>query len=194
MRKLGLLMTALLLVVFTQAQESNWAFDAAHSNVRFAVTHMVISEVEGNFGIYDGSVTTTKDDFSDASIEFSIDVASIDTDNTKRDDHLRNEDFFDVAKYPNITFTSTSIEKVGEKELKVTGDFTMLGVTKSITLDAKYGGTIKDPWGNTKAGIKVEGSIDRTEWGLKYNSTMDTGGLMLGEEVDIVCNFELVQK
>jgi polyisoprenoid-binding protein YceI len=85
------------------------------------------------------------------------------------------------------------MKKVGDNKFKVTGDFTMLGVTKEVTFDVKYGGTIKDPWGNTKAGFKVTGTIDRTDWGLKYNSTMDTGGVMIGEDVDIVCNFELIK-
>ncbi len=193
MRKLGITMAALFVAVLTFAQSTNWGFDQSHSNVRFAVSHMVISEVEGNFSKYEGSVKSTKSDFSDASVNFTINVNSIDTDDEKRDEHLRGTDFFDVAKFPNITFKSTSMEKVGDKKFKVTGDFTMLGITKEITMDVKYGGTINDPWGNTKAGIKVTGTINRTDWGLKYNSTLDTGGLMIGEDVDIVCNFELIK-
>ncbi|NQU32343.1 MAG: YceI family protein [Bacteroidetes bacterium] len=193
MRKLGITMAAILMVALTYAQTSNWGFDQSHSNVRFAVSHMVISEVEGNFSTYEGSVSTTKSDFSDASVNFTINVSSIYTDDEKRDEHLRGADFFDVEKNPNITFKSTSIKKVSENKYKITGNFTMLGVTKEITLDAKYGGTINDPWGNTKAGIKVTGTINRTDWGLKYNSKMDTGGLMIGEDVDIVCNFELIK-
>ena len=193
MRKLGTTMVAILMVAFAYAQTTDWGFDQSHSNVRFAVSHMVISEVEGNFGSYEGSVSTTKSDFSDASVKFTIDVSSIDTDDEKRDDHLRGADFFDVKKNANITFQSTSMKKVSENKYKVTGNFTMLGVTKEITLDAKYGGTINDPWGNTKAGIKVTGTINRTDWGLKYNSKLDTGGLMIGEDVDIVCNFELIK-
>jgi len=193
MSKLITTTAALMMAVLTFAQTSNWGFDKSHSNVRFAVSHMVISEVEGNFGEFDGKVASSRDDFSDAIIEFTIQVTSIDTDDESRDDHLRNADFFDVEKFPTMKFESTSIKKVSDSKLEVTGNFTMHGVTKEITLDAKYGGTIIDPWGNTKAGIKVTGSIDRTNWGLLYNSKMDTGGLLIGNEVDIVCNFELIK-
>ena len=193
MRKLGILAVVLFMSTMINAQTTNWGFDASHSTVRFAVSHMVISEVEGIFNKYEGTVTTSKEDFSDAEVNFTIDVNSIDSDDEKRDDHLRGEDFFNVAKNANIVFKSKSMKTVGKNKYEVTGDFTMNGVTKEITMDAKYGGTVNDPWGNTKAGFKVTGTIDRTEWGLKYNSTMDTGGLMLGEEVDIVCNFELIK-
>lgn len=193
MRKLGFLMAIMMMAALTNAQTTNWGFDASHSNVRFSLSHMVISEVEGNFGTYEGTVSTTKDDFSDAKINFTIDVNSINTDDEKRDEHLRGEDFFNVAKYPNIVFTSKSMKSLGDNKYEVSGDFTMNGVTKEITLDAKYGGTINDPWGNTKAGFKVTTTIDRTDWGLKYNSKMDTGGLMIGEEIEIVCKMELIK-
>jgi len=193
MRKLGILFAIFFLAAFAQAQSTNWGFDATHSTVRFAVSHMVISEVEGNFSKYEGTVTTSKADFSDAKIDFTIDVSSINTNDADRDDHLKNEDFFDVSKYPNISFKSKSMESVGGNKFKLTGDFTMHGVTREIILDAKYGGTITDPWGNVKAGFKISGTIDRTLWGLKYNSTMDTGGLMIGEEIDIVCKMELIK-
>lgn len=192
MRKLGILTAALLLGTMVNAQD-NWGFDAAHSNIRFAVSHMVISEVEGNFGSYEGSVKASKSDFSDAVINFSIDVSSIDTDNENRDEHLRNADFFNVEQFPTITFKSKSMEKMDEKNFKLTGDFTMLGVTREIVLKATYGGTVTDPWGNVKAGFKVRGTIDRTQWGLVYNSTLESGGLMLGEEVEIVANVELIK-
>ena len=194
MRKFGLTLTAVLLAVFTFAQSAQWGFDATHSTVRFSVSHMLISEVEGIFSSYSGVVKTTKADFSDAQVNFTIDVSSIDTDDADRDDHLRGEDFFDVEKYPEIRFVSKSMESLGNNKYKITGDFTLHGVTREITLDAKYGGTITDPWGNTKAGFKIKGTIDRTLWGLKYNSTMDMGGLMIGEEVDIACSFELIKK
>lgn len=194
MRKLGILTAAIFMALITQAQPTNWEFDASHSNIRFAVSHMVISEVEGNFGKYEGKVTASESNFSDAKVDFTIVVNSINTDDEDRDAHLRNEDFFNTEKYPEINFKSTSMKSVGNNKYKLTGEFTMMGVTKKITLDVKYNGTITDPWGNTKAGFKISGTIDRTDWGLKYNSTMDTGGLMIGEEVDIVCNIELIKK
>ncbi len=194
MKKIIILTLAMTLSIFTFAQNTSWVFDKSHSNVRFAVSHMVISEVEGNFGDFTGEVTTMGDDFENAKIKFTIKVASIDTEDEKRDDHLRNEDFFDVTKYPEIKFESTKMTKVDDNKYKLTGKLTMLDVTKEVTLDVKYGGTINDQWGNTKAGFKVKGTIDRTDWGLKYNSVMDTGGLMIGEEIDIVCNIELAMK
>lgn len=193
MKKLTLLIVAILFAVISNAQITNWGFDTSHSNVRFAVSHMVISEVEGNFGSFDGSVATSKTDFSDAIINFTIDVKSINTDSKNRDEHLVSDDFFDVAKFPTIDFKSKSIKKAGENKFKLTGDLTMHGITREIILDVKYGGTIKDPWGNTKAGFKIKGTIDRTLWGLKYNSTLDTGGLVIGEEITIVCNIELIK-
>ncbi len=191
MKQLKLLISAILLTGLANAQITNWEFDTSHSNVRFAVSHMVISEVEGNFSDFEGSVVSSETDFSDAEIKFTIDVSSIDTDSENRDEHLLNEDFFDVAKFPTIDFISSSMKKISGNKFKLIGNLTMHGVTKEIILDAKHGGTIKDPWGNTKAGFKVTGIIDRTLWNLNYNSTMDTGGLMIGEEIEIVCNIEL---
>ena len=194
MKKLIFTTLFLATISFSFAQETKWAIDKSHSNVRFAVAHMVISEVEGSFSDFNGTVTTKGDNFDNADINFTIAVNSIDTKDEKRDAHLLNEDFFDAPKYPEITFKSTKMKKVSDNKYKLTGEFTMHGVTKEITLDVKYGGTIVDPWGNTKAGFKVMGTINRTDWGLKYNSVMDTGGLMIGEEIDLVCNVELAMK
>lgn len=193
--KRTLLTLSILFLAFIsiQAQETQWSFDKSHSKIQFDVAHLVISEVSGQFHDYQGTVTSSKEDFSDAKIDFSIDVKSIDTDEEKRDGHLQSPDFFNVAKYPNITFKSTSINSIGINVYKLTGDFTMLGVTKEITLNAKYGGTVKDPYGNIKAGFKITGIINRADFGLKYNSVMDTGGLMIGEEITITCRVELVK-
>ena len=194
MKKTFLILSSLILV-FTSiyAQETKWAFDKAHSKIQFDVSHMVISEVSGQFKEYDGVVISTNEDFSDAKINFSIDVTSIDTDNEDRDKHLRSADFFDVAKYPKITFKSKSMKKIGENQYKLTGDLTMHGITKEVTLDVKYGGTVKDPYGNIKAGFKITGVINRTDFGLKYNSVMDNGGMLIGEEVTITCKVELIK-
>ncbi len=154
---------------------------------------MVITDVSGRFRSFDGTVYADKADFTDIKISLTIDVKSIDTDNKKRDDHLRSSDFFDADKYPTITFISKSMKKTGKDTYKLSGDFTMHGVTKEITLDVKYGGTIKDPYGNTRAGFKLTGKLDRTDFGLKYNSVMDNGGLLIGEEVEIICNVEIIK-
>jgi polyisoprenoid-binding protein YceI len=194
MKKLSILLSLVLIASLGMyAQKTTYGFDKSHTNVRFAISHMVIAEVDGNFSDFEGKVVSSKEDFSDAEIFFKINVASINTDDAKRDEHLRSPDFFDVANNPNITFKSTSMEKVSPKKYKLTGDLTMNGQTKSITLDVKYGGTIVDPWGNTKVGFKLTANINRLNWGLKYNSVMDSGGLLIGEEVDIVCNVELIK-
>lgn len=192
MKKLNLII-ALISITYANAQ-SNWGFDTSHSSIRFEVDHMVISEVEGTFTKFDGSVKTTKDDFSDAEIELTIDVNSIDTQDSKRDDHLKSPDFFDTQKFPTITFKSTAVKVVSTNKYELTGNLTIHGVTKEVTLAMTYGGTVKDPWGNTKAGLKVTGTIDRTHFDLKYNSVMDTGSLLIGEEVTITCKVELLKK
>ena len=194
MKKISLLIVALIASEVNYAQTTKWDFDLGHSNIQFSISHMVISEVTGNFKSYEGTVLSDKEDFSDAKINFTIKVNSIDTHNEKRDQHLVGTDFFDAEKYPEITFKSKSLTKVSENKYKLTGDFTMHGVTKTIELDVKYGGTIKDPWGNTKAGFKITGTINRYDFGLKWNSTLETGGLMLGEELELVCNIELTKQ
>lgn len=192
MKKLSLLL-ALAVVSFANAQ-STWGFDNAHSKIGFAVDHMVISEVEGQFKTYEGTVETATGDFSDAKINFTVDVASVDTENAKRDGHLKSADFFEAEKYPKMTFVSTSVEKLEEGKYNLKGNLTLHGVTKEVSLKMSYGGTVKDPWGNTKAGLKVTGTIDRTDFGLKYNSVMEAGGLLIGEEVTISCKVELIKK
>ncbi len=194
MKKTTLILCVVMFAVFSaEAQKATWTFDKTHSNIQFDVSHMVISEVSGQFHKFEGTVLADKEDFSDAKIDFSIDVKSIDTYDGDRDGHLQSPDFFDAEKYPNITFKSKSMKKSGENEYKLTGDFTMHGVTKEISLDVKYGGTVTDHYGNVKAGFKITGTIDRTDFGLKYNSVMDTGGLMIGEEVTITCRVELLK-
>lgn len=194
MKRISLLIFALIASEVIFAQTTKWDFDLGHSNIQFSISHMVISEVTGNFTSFEGTVLSDKADFTDAKINFTIEVNSIDTDNEKRDQHLAGADFFDAEKYPEITFKGKSLKKVSGNKYKLTGDFTMHGVTKTIELDVKYGGTIKDPWGNTKAGFKITGTIKRYDFGLKYNSTLEAGGLMLGEEVELVCNIELAKQ
>lgn len=191
MKKLSIAI-ALLGLTWANAQ-STWNIDASHSSIRFAVDHMVISEVEGIFSKYEGSVIATKADFSDAKINFTVDVSSVNTDNAKRDEHLRGADFFETEKYPKMTFVSTSVVKTAEGKYNLKGKLTLHGITKEIALNMTYGGTTKDPWGNTKAGLKVTGVINRTDFGLKYNSVLEAGSLMIGEEVTITAKVELAK-
>ncbi len=176
---------------YVMAQTTVWNLDASHSSINFAVDHMVISETTGLFKDYAVDIKSDKPDFSDAQFKVVIKVGSIDTRDQKRDDHLKNADFFDVTKHPEMIFVGKSFEKQKNGQYKVKGSLTMKGVTKEVTLDGKFGGIIKDPWGNTKAGLKVWGTVDRYQWGLKYNSALETGGLAIGQEVRITAHLEL---
>lgn len=178
----------------TKAQQTVWNIDKAHSKIQFEIDHMVISEVTGQFKEYMGTVLSDKPDFSDLKVNATIQVNSISTDNDDRDKHLVGEDFFNAAKYPTITFEGTSMQKKEDNKYKLTGNLTIHGVTKPVTLDVKYNGTQKDPWGNIKAGFKVTGKIKRKDFGLTYNSTLETGGLLIGEEVEILINVELAKE
>lgn len=183
-----------LMISASLAQTTAWEFDMAHSKISFVVDHMVISQVEGRFDSFTGSVVADSSDFSDVKVEIVIDPKTIDTDNARRDSHLRSPDFFDVEQFPDIRFVSTSVRKTNTDAYLLTGDFTMHGVTKRIELNVKHRGTIKDPRGNIRAGFKVTGNIDRKDWGLVYNSIMDTGGVMIGEDIEITGNIELIKK
>jgi len=182
---------SLLISSFSFAQSAkNWKVDNVHSSVRFSVSHLVISEVEGIFKVYDGSISNTKDDFSDAKIDFNIDVASINTENSMRDNHLKSDDFFNTEKFPKMTFKSTSFKKKAGNMYELTGDLTIRDVTKKAVFSVKYGGTQKDGYGNTKAGFKVTGSINRFDYGLKWNALTEAGGATVGKDVELVGNLE----
>ena len=185
----------LLLIAGVNFAQTTWSIDKSHSKVGFSVTHMIITETEGQFDNFDISVESKSDNnFEDAKINFSADVNSINTDNEKRDQHLKSDDFFNAEKFPKMTFIGKSFKKVSEKNYKLVGDLTIRDVTKSVTLDVKYNGTVKDPWGNTKAGFKISGVINRFDYGLKWNAALETGGLVVSEDVTININLELNKK
>ncbi|MFA7419574.1 MAG: YceI family protein [Melioribacteraceae bacterium] len=184
---------AVLLVfgfTFVNAQ-TKWSVDKSHSNVGFSVTHLIISEVTGQFKNFSAEIETTSDDFTDAKINFTIDVASINTENEGRDKHLKSDDFFNAEKFPKITFVGKSFKKVDGKKYKLVGDFTMRDVTKQITLDVVFNGTVKDPWGNTKAGFKISGELNRMDYNVKWNNLIEAGGAVVSKEVAININLEL---
>ena len=186
------LITVLLAVSFTATNAQNkWSVDKAHSKVQFTVSHLVITDVTGQFKSFDASIESTKEDFSDAKINFSVDVNSIYTENDKRDGHLKSDDFFNAEKFPKMTFVGKSMKKVGKNKFKLTGDFTIRDVTKQVTLDVVYNGTIKDPWGNTKAGFKVTGSLNRFDYNLKWNVLTEAGGAVVGKTVYLTVDLEL---
>ena len=173
------------------AQKSGWSLDKAHSSIGFSVKHMVISEVTGNFKDFDINFTSTKSDFTDAVVDATIKVASINTDNEKRDAHLKTDDFFNAEKFPLITFKSTSFEKVGDNKYKITGDLTIRDVTKKVTFDATYNGSIKAPWGAQIYSWKATLAVNRFDYGLKWNKMIEAGGLIAGDTVNITLNLEL---
>lgn len=187
----------LLLVVLSPvlmfSQSTEWTFDKAHSNVMFTVDHLVISEVTGYFKSFDGKVVSNENDFSSGTINFTVDVNSINTDNEKRDGHLKSEDFFYAEKYPQMIFKGNELKKVGDKKYKLTGDLTIRGVTKPITLEVEHKGVAKDGYGNTKAGFKITGVVNRFDYGLKWNSLTEAGGAVVGKEVKITVNAELTR-
>ena len=174
--------------------QTTWTVDKSHSKVGFGVTHLVITDVDGFFKDYDAQITTEGDDFSKTQIDFTIKTNSIFTDNKDRDNHLRSDDFFNAEKYPDMIFKGKSMKKVGDKKYKLIGDFTIRDVTKQIALDVTYNGTVKDPWGNTKSGFKVTGEIDRFDYNLKWNKAIETGSLVVGKDVELVIDLQLVKK
>jgi len=171
----------------------NWTLDLAHSETTFTVRHL-LSKVSGRFDKFDGRIVTDAAKPETSSVEFTIETASIDTNNEKRDAHLRSADFFDAEKHPTITFKSTRVEALGQNRFNVTGDLTMRGVTKPITLPVEFLGTQKDPWGNEKAGFALQTTLNRKDYGIIWNQTLDAGGYLLGDDVQISISLQAVKK
>lgn len=169
-----------------------WSLDPTHSSIHFAVRHMVISETKGSFDNYKLNVETNGTDFTNANIELEIDTNSINTSMTDRDNHLRSADFFDVAQFPAIKFKSTSFEKLDEEEYKLSGNITIKGITKPIDFKINYGGQIVDPWGNLRAGFKLESSINRFDFGLTWNSLLEAGSAVVGKTVKLEATIEVI--
>ncbi|PJB00337.1 MAG: polyisoprenoid-binding protein [Ignavibacteriales bacterium CG_4_9_14_3_um_filter_30_11] len=192
--KILILTVFALLITQTLAQTSEWKIDKSHSKIGFTVTHLLISEVDGIFNDFQGTITTNNNNFENALIEFTLKANSIYTDNTKRDNHLKSADFFDADKFPEINFKSTSFTKVEGNNYKLIGDFTMKGITKQIELNVVLGGTIKDTRGNERAGFKISGKINRFDYGLNWNSLLESGGAVVSKEVELNCKIELVKQ
>lgn len=170
-----------------------WKIDPTHSEVQFKVKHLVISTVTGNFNSFDGSIETQGDNFEGASVSFEADIDSISTNNEDRDQHLKSEDFFDAENHPKLTFKAISLEKTRDSQYKLTGDLTIRGTTKKVELDVIHGGTVEDPYGNTKAGFEVTGTINRQKFGLTWSAVTEAGNVMVGDEVKLILNVQLVQ-
>lgn len=193
MRNPVLAFAAALALGSTPAAAATWKIDRSHSQVGFEVTHLMVSTVRGAFSGFDGTVET------DASgkltkISGTVDVASVDTKDAKRDDHLRGADFFDIAKFAQMSFTSTQVTGDNTKGYTVTGNLTIRGVTKPVTLTvAPIKGPVKDPWGNTKGGTSLRGKINRKDFGVNWNASLDSGGVVVGDEVNLIIELELNQ-
>ena len=176
------------------AETTGWDLDPSHSEVGFSVRHMMVSNTKGKFQKFSGALNLDEKDPTKSTVEVSVDVASIDTNDEKRDQHLRSPDFFEAEKFPQITFKSKSIKKAG-KGFKVVGDLTMHGVTKEVTLDVEsLSATVKDPWGNEKRGLVAKGKINRHDFKVSWNKALDAGGVVVGDDVTLTIEAEFTKK
>jgi polyisoprenoid-binding protein YceI len=171
--------------------KTKWAIDPTHSEIAFKVKHLMITNVKGIFKEFDASIYTTGESFMTADIDFWLNPASIETGAADRDTHLKSADFFDVENHKQITFIGDTCEKVDSENYTLYGDLTIKGVTKKIKLNVEFGGFMKDPWGNEKAGFNVTGKINRKDFGLNWNAALEAGGVLVGDEIKISCEVEL---
>ena len=172
---------------------TTWKIDPTHTLVEFGIRHLMITTVKGRFGGVEGTITGDLDDMTNATVDVKIDAASIDTRNEDRDNHLRSGDFFDVEKYPHITFKSTKVTKTGDDTFNVEGELTIRDVTKPVTLEATLLGTAKDPWGNEKVGFSAKAKINRTDYGLTWTAPLEAGGFLVGDDVNIELEVQAVK-
>ena len=193
MKTIQLTAIAVAAGVSTTDAQTAWKLDPMHSQVTFSVTHMVISEVAGNFKKFDAEISTKGEDYSDAAIAFNIDVNSINTNSDMRDNHLKSDDFFNSEKFPQIKFKASSMKKTAGNKYELKGMMTIRDITKPVVFDVVYGGTVVDPYGNTRSGFKVDGSINRFDYGLKWNSMIEAGGAVVGDIVSFSANLELTK-
>ncbi len=180
----------MMTTALSASAQTKWTVDKTHSNVKFGITHMVVSEVEGTFKVFDGTLEHTKADFSDAKVNFAIDVASVNTDNERRDGHLKSDDFFNAEKFPKMTFTSTSVKVLGNNKYEMAGNLTIRDITKPVVFQATHGGVLTTSRG-AKAGFKATTTINRFDYNLKWDRATETGGLVVSKDVAITVNVEL---
>jgi len=173
--------------------KTTWNLDPSHSEVTFKVKHMMITNVSGSFTDFSVTVISDGDDFKNADVTFSAKANSVNTGSAQRDGHLQSADFFDAEKFPELKFKSTGVEKIDDGNYKLSGDLTIKDVTKNISLNAEHGGIGKDPYGNVKAGFTITGKINRKDFGLTWNAALETGGVMVSEEVKITCEIQVVK-
>lgn len=174
--------------------KTKWISDPAHSEVQFKVKHLVISTVTGSFDAFEAKMETQSDDFVPASISFEAQTASVSTNNSDRDNHLRSADFFDAANFPVMIFKSTTFTKKAEGRYDLSGDLTIKGVTKNVQLDVEFGGRMTDPYGNEKAGFELSGKINRKDFGLNWSAITEAGGVVVSDEVRLLINIQMVKE
>ena len=174
--------------------QTTWVPDKAHSEVSFTVQYLVISKVTGKFNNFDFTLDQTTDDLSGSTLKATVDVASIDTDNEKRDNHLRSDDFLNAEKFPTLVFVSTAFEKAGENRYRVPGNLTIRNITRPVVLDVHYNGTVQDPWGNTKAGFTATTTINRFDFDVKWDKTNAVGDLVVGKDIEITLLVQAVKQ
>ncbi len=174
--------------------KTKWSIDPKHSEISFKARHLMITNVKGVFREFDGSVFTNGDDFLTSDIEFKMNPGSIDTGAPDRDTHLKSADFFDVENYNQISFVGKAVEKIDDSNYNLLGDLTIKGISKPVKLEVEFNGTSKDPWGNQKAGYTINGKINRKEWGLNWNAALETGGVLVSEEIKINCEVQLLKQ
>jgi polyisoprenoid-binding protein YceI len=172
---------------------NHWDIDVSHSAIHFWVRHMVISKVHGRFAKWSGAIQLDEQDLTRSSVDVRIEAASIDTQVADRDTHLKSPDFLDVARHPELTFRSKRIQKAGDV-YRVIGELSLHGVVREVTLEAEFAGLGKDPWGNQRAGFSAKASLDRRDYGLVWNAALETGGVLVGEKVEIAIELEAVKK
>lgn len=187
MKKFNLLLLSVLVSGFAMAQ-TKWSIDKGHSTIGFSVAHLVVSETTGKFKDFDASVVSKSDDFNGAEVSFTAKTASVDTDDEKRDGHLKSDDFFNAEKFPELKFVGTIAKNGNAYVLK--GNLTIRDVTKAVSFDVTYGGRVK-AFGGEKSGFKLNGKINRQDYGLKFNKALEGGGLVVGDDVEISCKIEL---
>lgn len=183
-----------VLMAALNAQGAEYSIDSTHSKVGFSVRHMMITDVKGAFNDFEGSFSFDPEKGTVSNADFVVKAESVDTANKKRDDHLRSADFFDVAKHPTLAFKNSKLKKVSKNKFKWSGDLTIKGVTKPVVFDLEYKGSVKDPWGNQRAGFSATSKINRKDFGLTWNNTLESGGVVVGDEVTIQIDVEAVEK
>jgi polyisoprenoid-binding protein YceI len=175
-------------------ENSTWLIDPTHSEIGFKVKHMMFTNVSGKFNSYEATIINFGDYFKTSKISFSADTNSIDTNNSDRDNHLKSAEFLETEKYPKLFFEATNIIQRSDNFYEIEGDLTIKNTAKKILLNAEYSGVMKDPWGNIKVGLSISGSINRKDFGLLWNATLESGGVLVGEDIKLLCEIQLVKQ